>query len=165
MNEQGKYVKLFTTIFVTFLLFIIGFILLMLSLRLIFGILDHIPWFSLLFTLFIICVPAVLFITVYLIYFARTKIHTSKPARIFSYAIFIIALASWAFFWIQDLIMFFKYHYNSIDRYNTFNLAFLSANIGVIFLVGIVQALSTEKEVDWMEKRKQQTEKLDTSTE
>jgi hypothetical protein len=34
----------------------------------------------------------------------------------------------------------------------------LAANVFFIFLVGIVQALSTKKEVDWMERSKQREE-------
>ena len=155
MNNKGKFIRLFGTIFFCFLLFILAIVILLVSLKYIFGVLDHIPWFSMMFTLFIICVPAVLFITVYSIYTKRTLTHPSKKARIFSYLIFTLALLCWGYFWVIDIITFFKYHYNSIDRYQCFNLAFLSANIGVIFLVGIVQALSTAKELDWMEKSEQ----------
>ena len=55
---------------------------------------------------------------------------------------------------LKDLMIFFKHHYNGISEYNCYNLAFLSANIFVIFFVGIVQALSTKKEVEWMERER-----------
>jgi hypothetical protein len=152
MKEEGKYIRLFGTIFFSFLGFIAAFALLMVALKYTFRMLDHIPWFSLLFTLFIVCVPAVLFISVYLIYIQHTKPHPSKPARIFSYIIFTISLAAWAYYWFLDIVLFFKHHYNSIGEYNCFNLAFLASNVGIIFLVGIVQALSSNKEVGWMEK-------------
>lgn len=152
MNENGKFIRLFGTIFFSFIIFIITLIVVLLGLKYLFGILDKIPWFSVMFTLFIICVPAVLFISVYCIYFKRTLTHPSKKARVFSYIIFATALAAWGYFWVIDLFAFFKFHHNSIDRYQCFNLAFLSANIGSIFLVGIVQALSTQKELSWMEK-------------
>ncbi len=154
MDENGKYLRLFATIFFTFIGFVVALLLVMLGLRLLFGILDYIPWFSLMFTLFIICVPAVLFITVYLIYFKHTKGHPSAAVRKFSYVLFTIAIGFWVFFWIKDLIIFFKHHTNGIDAYNIYNLAFLSANVGLIFFIGIVQALTTNKEVDWMERNK-----------
>jgi amino acid transporter len=155
MNDGDKYVRLFGTILFTFIGFIVALALLILGLRFIFGVLDYMPWFSVLFTLLIVCVPAVLFITVYIIYIKHTKPHSSKAAKVFSYIVFAIALAAWLYYWVQDFIIFFKHHYNSIAEYNCYNLAFLSANVGLIFLVGIVQALSTKKEVDWMEKSRQ----------
>jgi hypothetical protein len=155
MNDDGKYIRLFGTIFFTFMGFIAAFALLMVGLKYTFRMLDHIPWFSLMFTLFIVCVPAVLFITVYLIYIKHTKPHPSMGARIFSYIIFAVALCAWAYYWFLDFIIFFKHHYNSIGEYHCYNLAFLAANVGTIFLVGIVQALSTKKELGWMEKSRQ----------
>jgi hypothetical protein len=152
MTDTDKYIRLFGTIFFTFVGFIVALGLLILGLRTLFGVLDYMPWFSVMFTLFIICVPAVLFITVYFIYIKHTKPHPSKAAKIFSYIIFTIALAAWFYFWVLDIIIFFKQHYTSIAEYHCYNLAFLSANVFTIFFVGIVQALSTKKEVDWMEK-------------
>jgi hypothetical protein len=155
MKEDGKYIRLFGTIFFSFIGFIAAFALLMVGLKYTFRILDHIPWFSLMFTLFIICVPAVLFITVYLIYIVHTKPHPSKVAKIFSYILFAVALASWAYYWFLDFVIFFKYHHNSIGQYNCYNLAFLAGNVGLIFFVGIIQALSSKKEVGWMERQQQ----------
>jgi hypothetical protein len=147
MTDTDKYIRLFGTIFFTFVGFIVALGLLILGLRTIFGVLDYMPWFSIMFTLFIICVPAVLFITVYIIYVKHTKPHPSKAVKIFSHSIFIIALGAWLYFWIH--------HYASIGEYHCYNLAFLAANVFIIFLVGIIQALSTKKEVDWMEKSRQ----------
>jgi hypothetical protein len=155
MTDTDKYIRLFGTIFFTFVGFIVALGLLILGLRTLFGVLDYMPWFSVMFTLFIICVPAVLFITVYFIYIKHTKPHPSKAAKIFSYIIFTIALAAWFYFWVLDIIIFFKHHYTSIVEYHCYNLAFLAANVFIIFLVGIVQALSTKKEVGWMEKSRQ----------
>jgi hypothetical protein len=160
MSNTDKYIRLFGTILFAFVGFIILLGLVLLGLKYFFRVLDHISWFSTMFSLFIMCVPAVLFITVYLIYIKHTKPHPSKAAKIFSYIIFAIALSAWAIFWVQDFIIFAKHQYNTIDKYNCYNLAFLSANVGVIFLVGIVQALSTNKEVDWMEKSRNREQSL-----
>jgi chromate transport protein ChrA len=161
MTDTDKYIKLLGTIILTFVGFIIALALVILGLRYIFGLLDFMPWFSVMFTLIIICVPALLFITVYLIYVRHTKPHPSKAAKIFSYIIFSIALAAWLYFWVLDFIIFFKHHYNNIEAYHCYNLAFLAANVFFIFLVGIVQALSTNKEIGWMEKNKQREDTLD----
>ncbi len=154
MEDNGKYIRLFGTIFFTFIGFVVVMLLLMLGLRLIFGILDFIPWFSLFFTLLIICVPAIIFITVYFIYFKHSKGHASAPVKLFSNLMFAIAVGFWIYFWVTDIFIFFKHHYNGIDSYHTYNLAFLAANVGLIFFIGIVQALTTKKEVDWMERHK-----------
>ncbi len=152
MKEDGKFIVLFGTIFFSFLGFIGAIMAIMFGLKVFFGVLDKMPWFALLFTFFIVCVPAMIFLTVFAIYFVRTKLHPSLAVRIFSYIVFIIAIASWLYFWTKDLLLFFKKYFNSINYYDCYNLGFLSANVGAIFLVGIVQALSTKKELSWMEK-------------
>ncbi len=152
MEENGKYIRLFGTIFFSFIGFIVANILILVSLKLLFGLLDKIPLVNLLFTLFVVSVPAVLFTTVYCIYFKHTIPHPSKIVRFFSYTIFTIALAAWLYFFVADLIRFFKFHYSSIAQYNTYNLAFLAANVLVIFFIGIVQALTVYKEPNWLDK-------------
>jgi len=89
---------------------------------------------------------------VYLIYFVRTKMHPSKGARVVSYILFTIALAAWAFYWVNDLIIFFKKYYTAVGEYTSYNMFFLAANVLCIFVVGIIQALSLKKEPGWMEK-------------
>ena len=154
MEDNGKYLRLFGTLFFVFIGFISTLFIVMYGLKIMFGVLDAIPWFSAMFTLFVICVPAVLFITVYFIYFIQTKTHFSKAVRFFSYAVFTLAIASWLYYWVLDFIIFFTKHYNSIAEYNCYNLAFLSANVFAIFFVGIVQALKAKKEVNWMDRER-----------
>ena len=154
MEDNGKYLRLFGTLFFTFIGFIVALFLIMFGLKVLFGVLNYIPWFSAMFTLLIVCVPSVLFITVYLIYFKQTKTHFSSAVRYFSYSVFTIAIASWLYFWVLDFIIFFKMHYNGISEYNCYNLAFLSANVFAIFFVGIVQALKAKKEVSWMDRER-----------
>lgn len=154
MDDNGKYLRLFGTLFFTFLGFIAALILLMLGLRFFFGMLSYLPGSVHIFMLLIICVPAALFISVYLIYFKRTRYHPSAPARIFSYIIFVTALAAWIFFFVRDLIIFFTHFYTTVGEYMSYDLAFLAANVFLIFLAGIIQALTSEKEVDWMERGK-----------
>ncbi|MCP9751092.1 hypothetical protein [Ferruginibacter sp. HRS2-29] len=155
MGERlSKYIRLFGTIFLVFVGFIAANLLLLLLLRLTFGFLDKLPVMVYIYMLFIITVPAALFITVYIIYFQRTKYHPSVPVRYFSYAVFTIALLMWGTAYVSDVITFFKHSYGGISYYKSYELAFLAGNVGAIFLVGIIQALSAQKEVDWMEKHK-----------
>jgi hypothetical protein len=153
-DQHGKYIRLFGTLFFTFIGFIVALILLLLGLRLVFGVLSYIPWLANIFTLFILCVPAALFISVFIIYFFRSKTHPSLPARIFSYIIFAAALASWGYTWVSDLITFFTHYYMAVGEYMSYNMLFLAANVLSLFFVAMIQGLSTKKEPDWMEKHK-----------
>ncbi|MFT3908224.1 MAG: hypothetical protein QM737_02265 [Ferruginibacter sp.] len=148
----GKYLRLFGTLFFTFIGFVTALVLLLVGLKFFFGLVDQMSFVVYLYMVLILMFPACLFISVYIIYFRRTKKHPSKPVRIISYIIFIVALGCWVYFFIKDLLLFFKYFYRNIDQYNTYNLLFLFLNVACIFLVGIIQALSTEKEKDWRER-------------
>ncbi len=152
MQKDEKYIRLFGTLFLTFIGFIVALILTLLLLRFTFGLLDNVPWFSLLFMVFIICVPAALFIPVYLIYFKRTKSHPSVVVRWISYILFTAMLAAWLLFLVQDLYLFYKHLYNAVGEYMSYNMFFLAANVFCIFMVGIIQALSTGREEDWYER-------------
>lgn len=154
MEDNGKYLRLFASLFFTFIGFIVAIIVLLLGLKFFFGMLSYIPGVVNIFTLFIICVPAALFISVYIIFFRRTSSHPSAPARIISYIFFTIALAAWGFFFVKDLILFFRYFYTTVGEYMSYDMIFLSGNVFVIFLVGIIQALTAKKEVGWMERRR-----------
>lgn len=154
MDDNGKYLRLFGTMFLMFIGFILTIIIILLALKFFFGLLSYIPGVVHLFTLFIICVPAALFITVYLIFFRRTRSHPSAPVRIVSYILFTIALAAWAFFFVKDIILFFKHLYTTVGEYVSYDLFFLSGNVFLIFLVGIIQALTVKKELDWLERKR-----------
>lgn len=154
MEDNGKYLRLFGTLFLMFIGFIVGIILILLGLKFFFGMLSYIPGIVHLFTLFIICVPAALFVSVYIIYFKRTKSHPSAPARMVSYILFILVLAAWAFFFVKDLVVFFRHLYTTVGEYMSYDLFFLSGNVFIIFLVGIIQALTAKKEVGWMERKR-----------
>ncbi len=152
MQRDEKYIRLFGTLFFTFIGFIISLVLVLLLLRLTFGLLDHVPWFSLVFMVFIICVPAALFIPVYIIYFKRTKSHASKIVRWISYIFFMAMLAAWVLFLVQDLFLFYQHLYNAVGEYMSYNMFFLAANVFCIFFIGIIQALSSPKEEGWYER-------------
>ena len=153
MEDQfGKYLRLFGTIFFTVIGALVAFVLLLLGVRLLFGLLSYIPWLTYIYIIFIVLVPAVLFITCYIIYISRTRAHPGKAVRIISYALFSIALAAWAVVLVMDVFRFFKYAYTSIDMYYSYEMLFLAANVVCFFLVGIMQAFGMPKEKDWMER-------------
>lgn len=157
-DRYGKYVRLFGTLFFTMIGFILAFTLLLLGIRLIFGLLSFISWSAYIYTLFIMMVPAVLFISIYIIYFKRTAAHPSAFVRYISYGIFSVALIFWVIFFVMDIITFFKHAYTDIEKYNGYDMIFLSANVAAIFLIGVMQAFSAPKEKDWMERNSERGE-------
>src|SRR5215212_4189974 len=105
-DNSGKILRLFGTLFFTFLGFIVALALLMLGVRFFFGLLSYISWIDYFFMIFILSVPAALFITVFIIYFKRTRSHRSPAVRWISYTIFVAALLAWIFYFVKDLILF-----------------------------------------------------------
>ena len=152
-DKYTKYFQLSLKLFFTFLGFIIVLLLVLLGLKFLFGMLDKIPWFVFMYMLFIIMVPATLFISIFIIYFKRTAQHPSRIVRGISYSIFAIALLFWGTCFVLDIIVFLKKASREIGNYYSYNIFLLAGSVVVIFLVGVLQALSTEKEKDWLEKR------------
>lgn len=151
-GQENKYISLFLRIILTAIGFILSIALLLLLIRLFFGLLSYIPWVTYLYMIGILLVPSALFISIYLLYFSRTKHHPSVAVRYISKVYFIAALACWLFVLARDLNEFFSESYNTIDKYYSYELTFLAANVGGIFLIGIIQALTTAKEKDWMDR-------------
>lgn len=151
-STYSKYLRLFGNIFFLFLGFVVAFVLVIVAFRLLFGLLSFIPWLRVIYMMFILLMPVSIFGTAYLVFFKRTAMHNSKSVKIISYIIFTAILLAWLFFTGYDMITFYKFQYSSIDKYYTYNLLFLSFNIFCLFGVGILQALSTPKEVDWMQR-------------
>jgi hypothetical protein len=155
MEDQfGKYLRLFGTIFFSVIGFIIAFVLLMLGVKLLFGLMSYLPWFTYMYMIIIVLVPAALFISCFIIYFKRTISHPNKPIRYISYAIFTVALISWGIVLVADLSIFIKHAYGTIGMYYSYDMIFLSANVATFFIVGIMQAFTTPKEKDWLEKHR-----------
>jgi hypothetical protein len=101
------------------------------------------------FELIVIGIPTIIFTTAYIIFFRRTKTHPSKIVQYISYTLFIAALVycGVGLFWsIKDYFL--------LKRSATFTLPYLAGNIALLFIIAILQALTTEKEVDWRERNK-----------
>jgi hypothetical protein len=154
-DRFAKYLQLSFNLILTFLGFIVSLLLLLLGFKYIFKLLDYIPWFVYLYVLFIILVPTALFITIFIIYFKRTKTHPSVSARAISYTVFAIALIAWGGTFFIDLFHFFKTGSREISTYYSYDIILLVASVSFIFLIGVMQALTTTKEKDWMEKRRE----------
>lgn len=152
-DRLSKFLGLFWGILFSFIGIIGLLVLLMFGLKLIMGGLDHFSWFSYFYTSFFILLPACFFGSVYWIYFRKTKAYPVVWVRYFSNIIFFSFVLLWIYNLYRDGVVFLKNAYTSIDKYDSYNLLFLSVNVAALFLIGIIQALSTEKEKDWMQKR------------
>ena len=152
-DRFSKYFHLTFNLFFTFLGFILSLLVLMLGLKYMFRLLDYIPWFVYVYMLFIIIVPASLFISIFVIYFKRTASHPSAGVRVVSKCIFVLALILWSAAFVMDMITFFKNGSREISNYYSYNIFLLAGSVATIFLIGVLQALSTDKEKDWIEKR------------
>ncbi len=154
MRDDGKYIRLFGTLFFTFIGFIVAAFLTLLLLRVFFGILSFIPGLQFVFTLLIITVPAALFMSVFLIYVRRTKSHPSQTVKIISFLLFAAFIAAWLYFFVLDMIIFFKHFSATIGDYHSYDMIFLVANVLCLFVVGMIQALAVKKEADWMDRKR-----------
>lgn len=155
-DRYSKYFQLLFNLFFTFLGFIVSLAIILVGLKYIFRLVDYIPWFVYMYMMFIIIVPASLFITIFLIYRKRTAQHPSKGVRIISYTVFLIALLCWCAAFIADMFTFFKSGSREITNYYSYNIFLLTGSVASIFIIGVIQALSTEKEKDWLEKRREE---------
>ncbi len=97
--------------------------------------------------------PAV-FMTVYYIFFKRTKRHPAKAVKIISQVIFVAGFLTSLVVLVFDMIAFFTKFKTDITGYHGLGLTYLAGNVAVLFLIAIVQAFTTKKEVDWMDRKR-----------
>ncbi len=108
------------------------------------------------YELVVVVIPPALFGAVYYIFIKRTKKHPAKIVKIISQLLFIIAFCICAVVLVNDLLHYFKLTAGTYDigYFNSYSLAFMAGNIALLFIIALVQAFTTEKEEDWIEKRK-----------
>ena len=152
-DRFAKYTKLYIIIFLMFLsvpIFIAVFI------AAFYGIFKIVPasFLDITFGLCLVTLPAALFSTVYYIFYKRTKIHPVSGVRITSKILFVIGIIASLFFLTLDVKTFFTKFSIDITNYYCFKLAYMAGNVSMLFLIAIVQAFTTKKEVDWMEKHR-----------
>ncbi len=97
--------------------------------------------------------PAV-FASAFVIFFKRTTQHPSTAVRLVSKILFVIGIIACLAVLVTDIISFFNKHDLDIAGYNCFSLGFLAGNVGGLFLIAIIQAFTTKKEADWMERNR-----------
>ncbi len=148
-----KYSKLYIIIFLLFLSVPVIIGLLVVSFYGLSKLAAMGPLDTILQLLMIALMPAI-FSAAYVTFFKRTKQHPSAVVRAISMIVFVICTLLNIFFLVKDIISFFKGHDPNISVYYSLSLTSLAGNMGILFLIAIIQAFTTKKEVDWMERHR-----------
>lgn len=154
MDDQfTKYSKLYALIF---LLFLSVPVMLALIVAAFYGIsrLVSSSVVDIIFGLGVVTLGPALFSAVYVIFFKRTKKHPVAWVRIISKTLFVAGIAISMFVLVTDMISFFTKFNTDIGGYRCYSLPYMAGNVAMLFLIAIVQAFSTNKEVDWMERNR-----------
>jgi hypothetical protein len=106
------------------------------------------------FGLGVVSLAPAIFMSVYFIFFKRTKKHPVKPVKIISQLLFVIAFLISLAVLITDMISFFAKFNTDITGYHGLSLTYLAGNVALLFFIAIVQAFTTNKEVDWMDRKR-----------
>ena len=106
------------------------------------------------FGLSLVTLAPALFSAVYVIFFKRTKSHPVAAVRGISKVLFVIGIVISAVVLVNDMRTFFTKFITDIGGYWSYSLSYLAGNIAVLFLIAIVQAFTTNKEVDWMDRKR-----------
>lgn len=109
---------------------------------------------DIIFGLGIVAIPPALFSAVYAIFFRRTKQHPAAWVRYLSYTLFVIGFVFSVYVLIRDLIDFFAHYSTDIASYEAYSLVYIAGNTGTLFIIALMQAFTTQKEVDWMERNR-----------
>ena len=115
------------------------------------------------YELLIVAIPPALFAAVYYIFIKRTKTHPSKPVKIISQVLFLIAFLICLVILVTDLLHYFKLTNGAYDigYFKSYSLAFMAGNVALLFIIALAQAFTTDKEEDWMEKRRKKDKEIE----
>jgi len=106
------------------------------------------------FGLCIVSIAPALFMSVYYIFFKRTRNHPVETVKLISRILFVAGFATSLFVLLYDMRAFFTKYSTDIANYLGYSLAYLAGNVAMLFIIAIVQALTTSKEVDWMDRKR-----------
>ncbi len=150
---EDKFIRYSKLYFLIFLLFLSVPVIIVLLIGVFYGFskLVSIAPLQFIFELLILSVPCAIFASAYYIFFRRTKFHPSPVVRVISRILFVIGFCLALVFLVLDIITYFHKHID-ISDYRSFGTWYLAGNIGGLFIIAIMQAFTTEKEKDWMER-------------
>ncbi len=154
-DTVAKYIRLFGTIFLTMIGFVLSLVLLLLFFNLFFGLLNKFSVTEFIFNLIIIVLPACFFITICIYYWKRTKKFPIKLVKYISYFIFCVMIGTWAFALVKDVINYFRLGAAQLSNFQSFELYMLAGSVFLIFLTGILQALALPDEGDWISRKRE----------
>jgi hypothetical protein len=141
-------------ILLTFLGILAFIFLLMIVMRFLMGAMDQIPWMLYAYMAVMLMLPFLLFNSAFVIFFKRSATHPKKWVIWFSRIVFVCASISWIGIFAWDLRYFIQTGHGDINRYLTYSLNTLVPTVFFIFFMGVLQALTMQPEVDWMERRR-----------
>ena len=152
-DKFTKYSKLYVLIF---LLFLCVPVLLGLVIAAFYGIskLVSSTVADITFGLGVVSLAPAIFMSVYFIFFKRTRKHPARAVKIISQIIFVTGFITSLVVLVLDMISFFTKFNTDITGYYSLGLTYLAGNVAVLFLIAIVQAFTTNKEVDWMDRKR-----------
>ncbi|MBS1512644.1 MAG: hypothetical protein JST86_17500 [Bacteroidetes bacterium] len=109
---------------------------------------------DLVYASFIVSFLPAVFIAIYTVFYKRTASHPSSIVKIISRIIFIAALLISVAVIVASFSKFVATNSRAIEDYWSCSLTYAAGNVATIFIIAIVQAFTTKKEEDWMEKRR-----------
>ncbi len=154
-NKATKFSKLYSYLFVSVFIFLGGLAAILGGL---YGIVKTIASrpVDVFLELTILAIPTIIFLFAYIVFALRTKKNHPKAAiRAISYVLFTLAIAYCIYGFSISVITYLKKGASmGINEYHTYTIYYLAGNITLLFIIGIIQALSMDKEEDWMERKK-----------
>lgn len=151
-DKLSRFIKLFGLILLSGLLVLIFLVLIMLGLRLFFDQVGNMPWMTWSYRVLILSLPAAIMISAYVIFLKRTGAHPSAPVKWISYLLISAACLWMLYAFTTDLISFVRKPVNVISSFLSYNKYILAGHVALLFFTGVLQALTTEKEKDWMDR-------------
>lgn len=109
---------------------------------------------DIIFGLGIVSLTPAVFMAAYYIFFKRTKTHPEPIVKVISQILFIAGFLISISVLVLDMISFFKKFSPDIGSYHGYSLVYAAGNVAMLFLIAIVQAFTTKKEVDWMDRKR-----------
>jgi hypothetical protein len=154
MNREekiGRYIRLFGNIFFSFVCLLLSLVAIFFLIKYLFGFLDSFSFTEVFFRSVMILAPGIFFLAVVTYYWKRTRKISSTITKYVSFVIFAVMFVAWIYAMISDMMIFSKHGYDDIKRYFSFSLTMIVGSIGLIFLVGMIQALAEPEEEDWLD--------------
>lgn len=151
-DKLSRFIKLSGLLLISMVFVIAFLVLIMLVLRLFFDQVGNMPWMTWAYRMLIISLPAAIMITAYVIFLKRTADHPAAAIRWISYLIISAAAVWMLIYFIMDVVSIVKQPVNGIAGLLSYDKYFLAIHVALLFFTGVLQALTTEKEKDWMER-------------